>query len=137
MPSEPTPDTPSAPAQPRGGAWRIVAAVAILGAAAGAFAWWSGRSAPPPAKPPESIPSLVFLERDGLRYEYDALRGTERLYDLAEPPPRHEDLTASRPDDAARLRNAILADLHLDSLDALREMYAQEAEQLRRMGYLK
>lgn len=85
---------------------------------------------------PATHPAQVSVERDGLRYEFDALTGTERLVDLSQPGPVRTNLVNERLEDAARLRVEACRKLGIDGLDELVREHRREADELRRLGYL-
>lgn len=80
------------------------------------------------------LPAFPALERDGLRWEYDALADHERLLDVSGG--ARVDVTADRPDLVLALRVEALRALGVRDLGALREAHRPAAETLRRLGYL-
>jgi hypothetical protein len=129
MAPSPGPGPQPVPAVPRRRPWTVVAAVLVLGVAAGALVvGLRGRG-------PE-IPAYSVIERDGLRYEYDALAGRETLLELRAAGEKPVDVTATRPAEVQRFREELCRSLGVESLDEIREEHAEAAESLKRLGYL-
>jgi hypothetical protein len=82
------------------------------------------------------LPAYATIERDGLRYEFEALRGRESLVEIGPDGRPGRDVLLERGDAARRLRAALEAELGVDSLDRLVEAHHDAAESLRRLGYL-
>jgi len=85
---------------------------------------------------PTTHPAQVSVEHDGLRYEFDALTGTERLLDLSQTGPDRVNLVNVRLEDAARLRVEACRKLGIGGLDELVREHRRDADELRRLGYL-
>jgi hypothetical protein len=111
----------------------VAAAFAGIGAAAVAGHDPKETTPAPPSAPPATN---VWIERDGLRYEYSSLSGRERLFEVGVPDDQRRDLAPSRPDDARRLRRLLEEQLSVPDLDVLHEPHRATAENLRAMGYL-
>jgi hypothetical protein len=114
---------------------RALAALAVAAAAAVAWAVPSG-SGDLERTDPAALPAYAHIERDGLRYEFEALTSRERLSEIAPDGSRGRDVLAERRDAAARLRAALEAELGVDSLERLVEAHSDAAESLRALGYL-
>ena len=109
-----------------------IASVVIAVAVGGAFLL-HGTSARAGGK---KLPAYATIERNGLRYEYDALTGREHLYVVAEPLATRRDVVGERPADVQRLRRELESELGIQSVETLRDVHREEAEVLRRLGYL-
>lgn len=120
------------------GVGAAVAVFAALGALA-AGAALATRDAPAQvvaASAEATLPAHPWLERDGIRYEYDALRDNERVLLVDPASGSLVDVSAERPADLARLRALLLRELGVSSLATLRDAHAPAAAALRRLGYL-
>lgn len=118
-----------------GGAWRVVAAVLVLAAAGAGLFFAFGRDGGGGATVDAgTLAPLQHIERDGLRYEYDALTDAERLLDVSDPS-APKDVSKSRPADVERLRADLVARLGISGLGALRDAHKAAADELRRLGY--
>lgn len=107
---------------------RIIAAAVVIfaGLASAYFAVVSPISATEP-------PAYVRIDRDGLRYEFNLVLGTESLTEIGAA---RRDVLDARPADAARLRRALAAELGVESLEDLRSNHEDQIERLRALGYL-
>lgn len=113
---------------------RLAAAGAIVaGAAALLVAFCSDGAG---ATAPRSRGAVYGIERDGLRYEFHAIMGTETLWRAADAPDGRRNLARARPDDVARMRCALLAEWGAASLESLRARHREAIEDMRRLGYL-
>lgn len=108
----------------------VAAAVVIFGGLAAAYV----AAAAPTRTGPR--PARVHIERDGMRYEYNAILGVESLTVTGAPGAPRRDVLAERPDAAERLRRALAAELGVDSLDELRADHEDEIASMRALGYL-
>jgi hypothetical protein len=110
-----------------------LAGAVLLGASLTAF-----RASSRPAQAtdaPRGKPQVVFaIEKDGLRYEFNAVMGTSTLHDVSADDRRN--LLAERPAEAAALQRALLDDAGADSLEALRAPHRAIIESLQHLGYL-
>jgi hypothetical protein len=104
--------------------------VAALGA--GAFAALRSR------RTTETGPGAALLVHvhAGLRYEYHVPTGREGLYDAARDPRGLSNVIDKHRDVAAICRRALEEEQKVESLDVLRERYAEEIRRLRALGYL-
>ena len=71
----------------------------------------------------------------GLRYEFNAILGTEVLLDVTGGTP-WADVTSERPDAVERLRRKLMEKSGAGSLDDLRAVHRDRIEALRKLGYL-
>jgi len=79
----------------------------------------------------------VQTQDDGnLRYTFHAVTGMEALFDLVNDPECQDNVASDRPEDVERLRALLLRRLGIRGLDVLRSRHAQQAAQLRALGYL-
>lgn len=104
----------------------------LLCAAAAAFVAVTGGRASGDLSAGAPPAARVHIERDGLRYEFDAISGRERLTSLDHP---ETDLIHARPVDALRLRRALEADIG-QPLERLIDANRETIDALKRMGYL-
>lgn len=84
---------------------------------------------------PRAPPSLLEIERDGLRWTYHLPSGTEALFDLATDPRCLRNLAPERGADCERLRKEAER-REGGSVESLREHYREQIERLRSLGYL-
>jgi len=105
--------------------------VAAVVAVAVAVARRGGGDGPDPRVPP----SLLEIERDGLRWTYHLPSGTEALFDLTTDPRCLRNLAPERAADADRLRKEAER-REGESVERLREHYREQIERLRSLGYL-
>lgn len=124
----------------RGSALRIVVSLAVLAAAALAVAVSSGRASTTPAAETSAAhrgdSALYTVERDGLRYEFHAVMGTEILTRVGAKLSDGHNLIHEMPEIAAALRAAVAEREGVPSVEALRERHGETIESLRRLGYL-
>lgn len=124
----------------RGSALRIVVSLAVLAAAAVAVAastHRSGSAAGAETSAAERSDSALYTaERDGLRYEFQAVMGTEMLTRIAAKPGDTRNLIREMPEMAATLRAAVAEREGVPSVEALRARHGETIESLRRLGYL-
>ena len=116
----------------------IRAALVILAAAAGA-AIAAATHPTASARDADAVRrelGIASTVRDGFRYEFHAVSGQERLFDLARDPRCVVDVASSHPDLVRACRNEILESLGASSLDELRAPYAATIRRLEAMGYL-
>lgn len=119
---------------------RAIAAggIVVLAIAAAAFAAVrASGSANDVARTPGSdvVPAEVWIDDDGLRLVFDALRDREIVLDVTNPrAPRVVESPCA--DDVARLRAALARKLGLADLRQLVRAHGATAEELRRLGYL-
>ena len=88
------------------------------------------------SEPGASVPSLLTLESDGLRYTYHVVSGSEALFEVRHDPELLRNLLSELTEDARRLRRRLEKNLGVRSLDDLRESRCQEIEDLKALGYL-
>lgn len=112
---------------------RSAASIAVLGIAAMALTW---AAQSPSGAARADLPARPSLEADGLRYEFDALTGCERLWDLSDPSQAPRNVIRERAIDARNLRRSLERQLGVESLDELRDAHRSGADALRRLGYL-
>ena len=107
---------------------RIIAAVVVIfaGLAAAYFAVACPISSAEPR-------AYIHIERDGMRYEFNLVLGTESLTEIGAA---RRDVLGARPADAARLRRALADELGVESLEDLRSNQEDQIERLRALGYL-
>jgi hypothetical protein len=116
----------------------IRAALVILAAAAGAAVAAATHTAPAAgdveaARRALGISSTV---RDGFRYEFHALSGQERLFDLGRDPGCLVDVASSHAELVRACRQEVLESLGASSLEELRAPCADTIRRLEAMGYL-
>ncbi len=114
----------------------LTLAVALLVVAAAAaflrpWQWFGGASAGALPTPPP----LIEQTEGSLVYLFHAPTETEELYDTASDPRRLRNLAHKRPEDTARLRQAMLAKHGASSLEDLRKHFQEIQDHMRGMGY--
>lgn len=112
---------------------RLSAAALLLVVAGAVLAGWVLTDGPSAHARP--TPAHVSIERDGFRYEYDAVAGTESLTDMSVPAAARVNLAGSRQDETKRLRGLLETQLDVDSLDRLHAEHLRDLEDVRRLGY--
>lgn len=120
------------PARMSGKRKTIAALLLVAAAGAGAFFVWRSRRAP-------SIPAndaLLVHEYGGFRYEYHVPTGREGLYDAAHDLRGLSNVIEQHRDVATICRHSIEQEKQVESLDILRDRYAEEIRRLRALGYL-
>jgi len=127
-----TADTASsaAPVLGRRSRWRLGAAAVVIAVAGVLLVRGAARA----SVLPKELPAHPVVERDGLRYEFNALTGVESLLDLSASPPR--ELVRHREEELSRMRDLLCRDLRIDGLGRLVDAHREQAEGLRRLGYL-
>jgi hypothetical protein len=106
------------------------AAIVIIVAGAAAMEWFVQRVNSLTSR--NEPPAHVRVERNGFRYEFDALTGRARLYELKNP---GVDVLPERPDRMPELRMLIESEAGA-TLEDLQEHFRVSAAALRELGYL-
>ncbi|MCG3133138.1 MAG: hypothetical protein HMLKMBBP_00231 [Planctomycetes bacterium] len=109
---------------PAGLALRTLAAVALASGAAASLVASGGGGGRVGHDGP-----LFFAEQPGLRLEYHAISGRERMFDPRSGRP------AGTPEDAARLRDRLLRRFDAASEEQLRAPWRASIEQISSLGY--
>lgn len=124
----------------RGSSLRIAVSLAVLAAAIFAVAGSSGRVGAAPGAETSSAErgdsALYTAERDGLRYEFHAVMGTEILTRVGAKLGDARNLIHEMPEIAASLRAAVAKREGVPSVESLRARHGETIESLRRLGYL-
>ncbi len=124
----------------RSSSLRIAASLVVLAAAAFvvAAAADADRSTNPTAtaSAPGSDGALYSVERNGLRYEFHAVMGTEMLTRIGERPGDAKNLARSMPEVAESMRAAVVEREGVKTVECLRERHGETIASLRRLGYL-
>jgi hypothetical protein len=111
---------------------RLVAAAGLLAAFAAGLCVVSRHDV---AEPPPALPTLLVKTDGNLRYTYHVPTGHEALYDVAADPKMLENLAAKRPDDLARLREEMRANIGVGTLEEIRIKQREVAARIRALGY--
>jgi hypothetical protein len=85
---------------------------------------------------PSTVPSILRIEENGLRYTYHVVSGTEALFDTHADPRALKNLAPDRPEDARRLRARLEEQLEVESLEDLRATQRETIRELESLGYL-
>ena len=96
-------------------------------------------AAVPRAEPAEGDPceqAVVALEKDGVRYEFHVLTGTESLLDVRDDPDSLVNVLRGRESEAASLRRELEGKLGVSTLESLRARHAEAIRRLQALGYL-
>ena len=118
---------------PMSGRRKAIGALLLLAAlGAGVFAFWRARR----DRATVPNPALLVHVHEGFRYEYHVPTGREGLYDAALDPRGIRNVLAEHREVAAICRHVLEQEQQVESLDVLRERYAEEIRRLRALGYL-
>ena len=79
---------------------------------------------------------VVFVVRDGFRYEFHAPSGRESLFDLRRDPKCLVNVASSNNELLLSCREEIVTSAGVKSLDELRAPYAETIRRLEALGYL-
>lgn len=86
-------------------------------------------------EPAAQLPAILRHDSGGLRFTYHVPTGSEGLFDIAADPKMLTNLAASRPADAARLREELRKSLGVESLADLRRAQQDLIDRLHGLGY--
>jgi hypothetical protein len=125
VPASPDPSPPAA----GGGRVRLWAALALVVVAAGAAFVVMRRDREPP-------PALYVVEKDGWRYEYHAVAGTEALFDLSKAGGEQRNVAREHADRIGTFRAELLRKTGAKDLEELREPHRALYEHLKQLGYM-
>lgn len=115
---------------------RIGAAFVLLAAAGGAAYALNSKATRARETAAAKALGVVFVVRDGFRYEFHAPSGRESLFNLRRDPKCLVNVASSNNELLLSCRDEIVTSAGVKSLDELRAPYAETIRRLEALGYL-